>query len=227
MASEPGSHLSTAFCSLLWQTAVGETPQKTLEAAATQHWWHGFSASNYPRASLGQYATQGSKYEPRAASSTDSTTAPLRPGSLCRAAHNPSGQRRREADETGSPGGKTRRGDDGQMRKQAATGASQGPPRLQGGLFGVFVYAARQQGQGADCLCHGLFLPLDLLAERAPWLPSVRWLAVGCAASAGGDGMGSASWRATKPSRTQMIDLQAEWGNQKGGGLETAEQDIQ
>jgi hypothetical protein len=46
------------------------------------------------------------KYETRAASSTDSTTAPLRPGNSYRAAHNPSGQRRREAAESGSPDGK-------------------------------------------------------------------------------------------------------------------------
>ncbi|UKZ71883.1 uncharacterized protein TrAtP1_012827 [Trichoderma atroviride] len=122
MALEPVSHLSTVFCLLLWQTAADGSWRN-----ATENLGGGSSTALVARlrciklsqgefgsgpARCDQDATQGSKYERRAASSTDSTAAPLRPGSLCRAAHNLSAQRRREAAESGRqeplrcPGGK-------------------------------------------------------------------------------------------------------------------------
>lgn len=98
MASGPGSQLSTVFCLLLWQTAIGETPQKTLVVGsniALVAWLRCVELSQGEFGSgparCGLDAILKVKYERRAASSTDSTPAPLRPGSLCKTAHNSSG----------------------------------------------------------------------------------------------------------------------------------------
>lgn len=152
---------SLPLCLLLWQTAVGENATGNLGGGGSNtalvvrllcaelSQWRAGSRPAPPR--CGQDATQGPKYESRAASSNDSTTAPLRPGSSCRAAriHQPSAVERLL-----SPGDRShlavlvaaRGGHDGQMRKQAATGASQGPRRPQGGFL---LFCLR--GTGTRC----------------------------------------------------------------------------
>lgn len=104
-----------------WRRSLGAISQRSfacssgrrqLEKRHRKLWWSGSNTALVARLqrvelSQGEFgsgparcakdATQGSKYERRAASSNDSTTAPLRPGNSCKAAHNPSGLRWREA----------------------------------------------------------------------------------------------------------------------------------
>lgn len=169
MASGPGSQLSTVFCLLLWQTAIGETPQKTLVVGsniALVAWLRCVELSQGEFGSgparCGLDAILKVKYERRAASSTDSTTAPLRPGSLCKTAHNSPGQRRREAAEFG--GQEPLRCSGGKPEEAAMARCGNRPQREHRkgrrgqGAFLVFLFTRHgQSGQGADRLIHHNF----------------------------------------------------------------------